>query len=79
MSAFAVTLDDGSTLTMAIDLDHSEAPILYSVDAADDEGFFPTPYQTADAGHSADRAAYLLAGYLAEGPDDGKVIAVTLM
>ena len=67
MTDYRVTLTDNSTFVMTVDT-RPESPIRYTYWETDD--WQSTPFQSADAGNSAERAADLVAEYAANEPDD---------
>lgn len=70
LDTYTVTLRDGQTFTMLANLTAAAAPIKACFHPGEDDDGQPTPYQTADAGHSAMQAARLVAEHFATGPDD---------
>lgn len=68
LDSYNVTLKDGQTFIMLANMAEASAPIQFCVF----EGEEPqsTPYQTAHADYSEDKAASILANYFMDGPDD---------
>lgn len=52
------TIVRGSDIEIVADFDQSASPITYRVSGADE--WMPTPYQVADAAHSAENALRLV-------------------
>ena len=76
MTEYLVTLTDGQTFLMSADTARAESPISanwhYDEDPDDWQG---TPYQCADATHSAEAAADLVAYYFAVEDGDCDTVA----
>lgn len=72
---YAVKMADGQTWTMYADMEQASASIGANF-TGEDESDVTSPYQTADAGHSAVAAAQLLAEYYAEPGDSTEVVSV---
>ena len=71
MTNYQVKLTDGQTFAMKADMAEASASISANFfDADNDADWCGTPFQTADAHHSAFKAATLVAGYFAEDDDD---------
>ena len=70
LNAYTVTLTDGQSFQLLADLSDASAPLLACFFPGEDDRGQITPYQTADAGHSAREAAQLVAEYFTVGPDD---------
>ena len=69
LDRYTVTLSDGQTFTMLANLAQASAPIKASFIPGEDDDGQLTPYQTADASHSAMRAARLVADYFDAGAE----------
>lgn len=73
MTTYLVTTSQDYTFRMIMDAEQASAGISVELDTgADDLAYSPTPYQTADVGGDADRAAQLAADYI----DAGRVLTV---
>jgi hypothetical protein len=71
MTVYRVTLADGQRFVMSGNFAQAAAPITVNFhDPRDENDWQVTPYQTADARHSPDRAAELLAEHFSTGDDD---------
>jgi len=69
MAIYRVTLTDGGKFLMSANFSQAADPICVNF-SGDEEDWQSTPFQVADARHSAIRAAELVAKYSAAGPDD---------
>lgn len=67
MNTYRAITNDGDSFEMQVDLVQASAPIYARWN---DGAWQSTPYQTADAAHDLDRAAYLVASRGASQGDD---------
>jgi hypothetical protein len=75
MNTYLVTLDDGSTFLMKADMVQAAASISANFHGEEDD-WQGTPFQTANARHSAGTAAELVNDYFRGHGDDSAVMSV---